>query len=192
MDDFDFFDVLQGRTYPTDTVTVIMDEKGVYDFVKAQREFEAKTDPTDEEISTHEELLRKLHADIEASKATFSLQGIPDDEITSCKEIADAHFADKKKQKKAADGTIVRYLPEEENVNYMNYFNAVVFSKHITQVIRHKDDRTTTSPGVDWVAHFMDKAPGFAKDKLTEAIRALRVNSSEYEAGLDEGFFLKS
>lgn len=191
-DDFDFFDVIQGRTYPTDDVTVFMDEQAAYEFVKAAREFDSLSEPTNEQIAEYEAKLEDIRKRINDSKVTFYLTGISDDEVTASKEAADAHFADKKKQRKAADGTIQRYLPEEEGGNYMNYFNAVVLSKHITQVVRHKDDRTITSPTPDWISHFMDKAPGAAKEKLTAAIQALRVEAADYEASLDEGFFPKS
>lgn len=191
-DDFDFFDVLAGRTYPTDSVTVFMDEQAAYDFVKSNRDFEAISNPSNEQISEFESTLESLRKRINDSKITFNLHGIPDDEVVACREAAEAHFSEKKKQKKAADGTIVRYLPEEENVNYLNYFTAIVLSKHITSVLRHKDDRTITSPSADFISNFMDKAPGAAKDKLNAAVQGLRVDSSDYEASLDEGFFPKS
>lgn len=190
--DFFFFDVLDGRTYPEDTVDVFVDEKAVYDYAKAQRAYDAIANPTEEDTKTFSDQVEAFRERILKSQFTFFLKGISDDEVTKSREETDAHFEKLKVQRKAADGMIRRELPEGEATNYLNYFNSLVMSKHVQKIYRHGDDTTRTAPTVDDISGFMAKAPAAAKEKLANAIAALRVESTEYERALDEGFFLKS
>lgn len=191
-DTFSFFDVLEEVTYPKDEVTVWTDERAVFDFKKLGIEVDMLTDPDKETIDRLLADAQSLQKRIEDSKYTFKLTGVSDDRIEEAAEVANKQFEDKKKQRKTAHGTIEKYLPEAEQLNYVKYFNAVVMSLHIEQIIRHKDGRVMTAPSPDEVAHFFNKAPGAAKADVNDKIQSLRLKSSAYESSLDEGFFQKS
>ena len=188
---FSFFEVLEGRTYPEDEVTVSMDEAAAYDLGKLQRDMDEAKEPTDLEIKEFQERADNLQKRIEDSKFTFHLKGVPDDLIADIKEVADERFHDKKINRKNAQGHIERILPEGENANYMRFFSAVMMSLHVTSIQEHRTGKVMTAPSADEIAYFYDKAPGAAKERLSQAIAALRVASAQYEAQLDEGFFPK-
>lgn len=190
-DTFSFFDVLEGRTYPTDEVTISIDEAAAYDLEKVAREFSKVTDITNEDVEKYQAKLDALKDRIENSKFTFYLQGVPDDLIEDAKDVADERFDKKKKQRKTADGRLEKYLPEEEQMAHVKFFSAVVMALHVTKIYNHKTGAELVAPSPDEVGHFFDKAPGAAKQRLNTAISSLRVESSAYESTMDEGFFPK-
>ena len=193
-DTFSFFDVLEEVTYPKDVKTVYMDEAAAYDFNKLAMEIDM-TPPeqqTPEKIAEFQERAEALKKRLHDSKYTFYLTGVSDDRVEEAAEVANAEFEDKKLQRYTATKTIEKYLPESEQVNYLKFFNALVLSLHVEQIVRHKDGRIITAPGPNEILHFMAKAPSAAKDELNRAIQALRLKSNQYEAALDEGFFPKS
>lgn len=190
-DTFSFFDVLEGRTYPTDEVTICIDEAAGYDLDKITREANALEEPTEEIVAELKARADVLAERIENARFTFHLRGVSDDRVTEAKEVADAEFSPKRKQRKSAAGNIEKYLPEEEALKYARFFNAVVVALHVERIVSHGTGKVMTAPSPDEMAHFLDKAPEAAKYRLSAAIQALRVDSNAYEATLDEGFFLR-
>lgn len=191
-DNFSFFDMLEGITYPTEEVTVSLDEAAAFEVSKLQREFDASTDLTEESVAEFGARIDRLRKRLDDSRVTFYLRGIPDELAVTAKDSVDALFMDKKKQVKAADGTIRKYLPEDQGMNYARMLNATVFAMHIEKVLYHKNGFVQVAPEPDHIAAFFDRAPKAAQDKLARSITDLRVDSAKYEAGLDEGFFPKS
>ena len=94
---------------------------------------------------------------------------------------------DDRKQEARADP--MRVMPQGEKLRFMRYMNAVTYSMFIQKLVRHSDGAVHAAPSADEIAAFMDKAPDAAKGKLVEKIQRLRVNSADYEANFDEGFF---
>lgn len=191
---FSFFDVLEERTYPEDKVTVSIDEAAGYELSKLAnklRELRMSENASEEDYKAVEKQADELKERLEASQFTFYLKGISDDSVTDAIEVVDGAFEKKKTQVKAADGTIVRKLPESESMNYARYLNAVVLSLHVQRIVRHKNGSVMVAPSPDEIANFFDKAPSAAKERINTAMQSLRVASSSYEATLDEGFFLK-
>lgn len=192
-EDFSFFDMLNGVTYPTDTVTVSLDEAAAHAARKLIRDFDAKDEHTDEELAAVQGKIAKLNKRLDDSKVTFHLRGVADDVVATAKDLVDERFMDKKKTVKDANGGLRKYLPEEEAMNYARALNSTVFSMHIEKVVYHKNGAEFRAPiDPDFIAAFYDKAPKGAQDKLTAAIHDLRLETQEYEASLDEGFFQKS
>ncbi|AXC37906.1 tail assembly chaperone [Microbacterium phage Jacko] len=194
--DFDMFDMLSGVSYPEDTVTVALNEKAAYELAHLEQDilnYRSENEEPDEAVlAEYQSQLEEIVKRIEASKMTFHLRGVSDDLISSAGDIAEEKFKDRKLNQKAADGRIVKYLPEGEKMAYLRYLNAVTYSMHITKFVRHSDGAERVSPNADEIAAFMDKAPDAAKQKLVRAIQELRVAAANYEASLDEGFFQKS
>lgn len=193
-DTFSFFDVLEERTYPKEVLDVFMDEAAAYDLNKLSVEIDMtpREEQTPEKIEEFKQRAEALQHRISNSKFTFYLTGVSDDKIETATEVANSAFEDKKVQKYTATKTIEKYLPESEQLNYIKYFNAVVMSLHVEQIVEHRRGRVMTAPGPDEILRFLDKAPTAAKNALNDAVQALRVRSSAYEGGLDEGFLAKS
>lgn len=193
--DFSMFDMLDGVEYPDDVVEVALNEKAAFLLGRLSKEideyqYQEERDP--KVIDGFRQRLDALTKQVEDSKMTFHLKGVPDEIISAAGEIADAKFEGLKKKVAGADGVIQSYLPQAEKLNYVRYMNAVIFSMHVTKFVRNKDGATRVTPTPDEIAAFMDKAPDAAKNKLAAAVTELRVKAADYEATFDEGFFQKS
>lgn len=199
-EDFSLYDLLEAVEYPTDEVTVSLNERAAHQLARLDREIkeyladgdEETGEVSDERLAEYREKLDNLRAQIDKSKVTFYLRGVPDDVVTGANDIVEAAFDDKKKNTKTADGRIVKVLPENQKLAYMRYLNAVIFSMHIERVYYHGNGATIHRPDPDQIAAFYDKAPAAAQSLLTAKIQALRVEATDYERNFDEGFFPKS
>ena len=189
---FSFFDVLSGVSYPKDVLTIYMDEAAAYDLEKLLREISgtSENDVTEESVEALRVKAEALKSRIENSKYTFFLTGVSDDRIVDARTLTDKEFEKRKKPRKNASGHIEKYLPEDQQYEWMRYLNAVVQSLHIEQIVA-PNGAVMTAPSPDEIAHFYDKAPGAEKGRLDQAIASLRVKSESYEASIDEGFLAK-
>lgn len=189
-DTFSFFDVLSERTYPTDTVTVFLDEQAAYEGRKIALEMESAEDPTEVDVEKYSARIDALRDRIQASEYVFHLRGISDDKYADAKAVVDEKFKGRQKQRRTADGRLEKYLDEDDQMAYLRYLSALMISLHVDQIV-DPNGRVNTAPGADEIAMFVDKAPSAAVEKLNEAVKALRVSATQYEATLDEGFFLR-
>lgn len=191
-DNFSFFDVLEGTSYPEDTVTVALDEKAAHEAKKLMVEYSKMENPTTEELNDFQDRLSKVRKRIDDSRVTFDLRGVDAEKISSAGDIVDEMFVDKKVSFRGADGRQRKYIPDEVAKDYARMMNAVVMSMYIVKATYHKNGKTFIGLSPDDVARFFDKAPSAAKGKLAEAVNGLQVEAAAYEAELDEGFFPKS
>lgn len=185
---FSFFDNIEGLNYATSTINVYMNERALALFSANNQDIADAEDGAD--ISHLIEKRDKLSEAILKSQYTFELSGVSDDEVTEAKTQADERFAGKMKQVKAADGTLVKRLPEAESLNYTRFFNALVMSLHVKK-ITDPLGRVSLDPSADEIALFMDKAPTLEKQRLSIAISDLRVSAAEFEARIDADFLAK-
>lgn len=194
-DNFSMFDMLDGVEYPEAEVTVSLNEKAAYKLGRLAadiKRYQADNDEHDEKVlDEYRSDVEKLRKEIDDSKVTFYLKGVPDEIISGARDIAEARFEEVKKPVKAADGLLRKVLPENEHINYARFLNAVVYSMHVVKVYYHKNGATGGS-SPDEMAAFLDRAPDAAKGKLVTEISELRVKAADYEATFDEGFFPKS
>lgn len=185
---FSFFDVLSEKAYPRDTVTVYMDDAAAYDLRKISREAEELD--SQEDMNDLAERLAALRQRIEASAMTFHLAGVGADRMQDAMNVANEHFEGKKVNRKRADGSIMRELPQDQQVAFMRYMSAVTLSLHVEKIVL-ADGRQMVAPSPDEIAAFMDKAPVAAMEAINRAVRDLQVTTSDFEATLDEGFLAK-
>lgn len=195
---FSFYDMMAGVSYPKDSITISLDEAAAYDAAKIMEDFET-TDQTDMSEAQKkrvnkefEKRIAELRERVSTKSATFKLTGVSSELVEAAKETVDDIFTDKRKQRKLADGSLQKYLPDDQIQNYMRMLNAQVYALYIEQVIYNENGVVFTAPDPDMIAHFYDTAPDGAKAKLTEAITKLRVAADQYESLIDEGFFPKS
>lgn len=187
---FSFFEVLAERTYPTDKVTVFLDEQAAYDAHKLALEMDSAKNPTNEDIEEYTERIEALRYRINQSQYTFHLRGISDDHYADAKAVVDGRFKPKQKHRKRADGSLEEFLTPDDQMAYLRFLSALMISLHVEQIV-DPQGRINTAPSADEIAYFVDKAPSAATEALNAAVQALRVSSSEYERALDEGFFQK-
>lgn len=185
---FSFFDSFEGLNYATDVISIYMNEKAMAQFSSNNQDIAEAEDGAD--ISHLIEKRDELTKQILKSQYTFELSGVADDVITDLKAEADERFSTKMKQVKAADGTLIKRLPEAESINYTRFFNALVMSKHI-QKITDPRGRVQINPSADEVAILFDKAPTLEKQRLSMKISDLRVSATEFEARIDADFLAK-
>lgn len=190
---FSFFDVLDGKAYPKDTITVYLDDAAAYDLRKlnkALREAIDSGDATDEDVARFNAEAQSLKARIEASAYTFHLTAVSSELMQDALDAADKKFEAEKVSRKRADGSLIRELPQNKQVAYAKYVSAVTLSLH-TEKIVDAAGRTLVAPSPDEAFAFLGKAPDASVASITRAISALRVSALDFEAGLDEGFFPK-
>lgn len=197
-DNFSFYDMMSNVSYPKDSITVSLAEDAAYEAAKVQYDFEttdfskmseAKKKKAAKEF---EQRIEQIAAEVKAKSITFDLTGVSDELIEETKTVVDDLFMDKRKQRKLADGSIQKYLPEDQQQPYLRMLNASMNALMIERVTYQGNGVVFVAPDPDMIAHFYDTAPTGAKVKLNEALAKLRVNAVDYESLLDEGFFQKS
>lgn len=202
-EEFDFYALMSGAVYPKDTVTVTLDESAAYDALHIAQEFdEFRTSAAYEEDPESDEVKAKIadfEARIEAVKnrvnensVTFDLTGVSDELIESAKASVDEQFEDKRKQRKLADGSLQKYIPDDVAKDYLRMLNATVFSLQIERMRFNKVGAEFVAPDPDKVAHFFDTAPRGSKMIVANKIMALSVDAQSLVNQMDEGFFPKS
>ena len=190
-DGFDIFDILTEKAYPKDTVTVYLDEAAAYELRALQKEADAiEGEPDEATIQDFNDRLTALRTRIDKSARTFHLSGVDADRMKDVMTSAEAHFEDRKVNRKRADGSIIRELPQSAQVDFMRYVSALTLSIHVEK-ITDSAGRESIAPGVDTMATFLDKAPVYAVRELNQAIERLQVDARDFERTLDDGFFPK-
>lgn len=187
---FSFFEVLSEIAYPTDEVTLYMNENAARKFQKLAAELDDPETTAERTEAIYPEI-QKVSQEVRDSAYVFHLRGVSDDRLTDVKTLADKEFKDKRKQRKVASGGLESYLPESEQMAYAKYFSAVLISLHVEQVVESRTGRIMTAPDANEIAFLMDKAPTHEKGKLHTAIESLKVSASEFERSIDEGFLAK-
>lgn len=188
---FSFNDTLAERPYPKDEVEVYTDEVAAYELDKIALKINALPAGEDDELDMLLAEAEMYQERIEQSKHIFYITGVSDDTVSDLKEVADGEFEKRKKPRKNAAGHIERILPENEQMAYLRYFNALNLSVHIEQIVRVRDGARMTAPDVEEIATFVDKAPTSQKHKLQFAIQALRADSESFERKIDADFLAK-
>lgn len=188
---FSFFDVLSEKAYPKDIVTVYMDDAAAYDLKKLSIEADGVEETDVEKIAEIGARLRALRERIEASAVTFYLTGVGADRQGDAMTHAQEHFEGKKVNRKRADGSITRELPQSEQFNFMKYMSAVSNALHIEKIVL-ADGRQMVAPSPDEVSAFLAKAPRSAIEQFNAAIAKLEVDTADFERTIDEGFLAKS
>jgi hypothetical protein len=187
---FSFIDTLAEKEYPSDTVEIFMDEVAAIELAKIAIKIDQVPESDPETLEVFLKDAVKWQKRLEKSMHLFHIKGVSDDTITDLREIAAAEFESRKRPRKAANGHLDRILPESEQLNYVRYFNALVLSVHIKQIVRD-DGAILTAPSAEEIATFVDKGPTTEKQKLQRAIDRLRARAEDFERKIDVDFLAK-
>lgn len=191
-ENFDIFEVLDGGAYPKDAITVYLDEAAGYELRALQAEAESFTEEPDQEtIQRINDSLVRLRDRIDKSARTFYLTGVDNDLIKAVWPAAEEHFESRKVNRKRADQSIIRELPQSAQADFMTYVSLVTMALHVEKVVDDSSGRELVAPGADGLEKFFSKAPAYAIREVSQAIERLQVDARDFERGLDDGFFPK-
>lgn len=189
-EDFNIFEL--DKSYPKDTVTVYLDDGAAHEYRKLRAEADlVEGEPDQDFIDDFNARLEALREKIKKSERTFYLTGVDADKMKDAMTSSEAHFEDRKVNRKRADGSIVRELPQSAQVDFMRYVSAVTLAMHVEKIVDGAG-REVVAPGPDALLLFLDKAPAYAVREVSQAVERLQVDARDFEAALDDGFFPKS
>lgn len=182
---FDLDAFVQGRGFPTDTVTVFTNDDAAHKLAKvnarlteiAQNPAHTKK-PLKDEFALLETQASELKDAIRASALTFHLRGISPGHI---KKITKDVVKDQAKEDNAWD--------EGEAEDILNFR---WLTPHIIKVVNASgdaDERVFTEERVENLANLL---PTSEWKKLTEAVSDLSFKSVVFDAAVDAGFLPKS
>lgn len=194
-ENFDLFSLIEeDYGYPEAVVDIFMNEKAAHERMTRIR----KIAVLDKDNPEHHALLRQLidevkelETKIEKSQVTFHLRGIESSKLEEARDIVNEKFEEKKKQRYTADKTVQKYLPEDEQLEWAKYFNALVNSMYVTKVVDYRG-REQAAPGVDRMYAFLTKGPESQRKKFLNAVADLKLPTEQFESRLDDSFFPKS
>lgn len=188
---FSFAEVVQGRGYPKDTVTLYTDEQTAYDIskiderlaeIKAEQKKILDVEVTagyQDEVAQLQAKRAEMYATLAKSGMVFHLQGISDELRDSLLESArekvkveydrDKNFLTGQVEKREKDS------PERDRL-YTN----MLWAAHITQIVA-PDGRVDTAPGLA-AAEAVRQMPRAQVVKFAQAVQKLQVASGAFEA----------
>lgn len=207
---FSFADVVQGRGYPKDTVTLCADEATAYERGKyldsvieargdtshttlfGEKQEKARKDAWQRAIDDDPAVKAKVaefDAILAAATYTFHIQGISDDLVQSLNEKALAEIPPTyEKWRNPANGKQEKQeIPSPER-NHL--FTNMLWAAYITRIVA-PDGRVDTAPGLP-AAEAIRKMPQSQQGKFNQAIGKLSVEAVAFEAATDEDFSPKS
>lgn len=187
---FDFNAIFNQTAFPKDEVTVYLNEALAYK-IRVSKEL-LKGEDNNDELKKLAKVIRGYEEDLEKSRLKFSITGVDKEVIAQVGDRVQAKFKDRYKRRgKAGNKSGPKELSPEDAKAYSKYFNAAIYQLYIEKV-EQSNGTAQTPPTVEFVKEFIDKAPDAAVEKFIKAISALKVSTEEFEARLDETFFLKS
>lgn len=203
---FSFVDVVQGRSYPKDTVTLYQDEATAYErgkyldsvlelrgdvshkLVIESKQDEARQAAWKRAIDDDPEVAKRVavfDAKLSASAFTFHLQGVPSDLYQELSTKADADFPPtKEKWKNPFDGRPMS--TETPHPERNRRFAHLLWAAHITKIV-DANGRADTAPGVE-AAAAISKMPLSQQQKFSDAIDRLQVAAASFENLVDSDF----
>lgn len=183
---FSFFDILDGAYQPKDEVEIYLDEAAAFEQRKLHNRVINQPDSGFTAKEKKEILKEKaaIEARLDASRYTFKLTGVDEDLVLDAIELVNKKFS---VPRKVANGDLRQTIPEDKQVEYGKMLMSTVNALHIEQIVA-PSGAVLTSPDVEEVGRFYDKAPSSQKQKLSAAIDALKVKASEFESRVDADF----
>lgn len=208
METFSFADVVQGRSYPTDTVTLCSDEATAYDrgkyldavleargdtsfsmLVGPKRE-QAKVKAYQTAIDDDPEVAKKVEEfdnKLAKSTYTFHIQGVSDEHVETLNKKALAEIPPEYEQSWRNPATGQQVKGEEKPSPERNrLFTNLIWAAYIAKIVA-PNGAVDTAPGLP-AAEAIRKMPQSQQSKFNDAINKLAVESSAFEASVSTDF----
>ena len=170
---FDFYEMAAGTTTPEDTVDIYLDADTAYRAAKVEdklnspsryrraaetvEECEARTEALENELA-------ELKAELEKSRATFTLKGLLSTRVAELRRAHDAEFGE----------------DADSEVSYKRY-NASLLAEHIVKI----EDATGAVDERKWdtdrVEQLFTMIPGDATKRLMDAVIKLSLETDYFE-----------
>ena len=185
---FSFSEVLQGRGYPRDEVTVFLDEQTAHTIAKL--ETQAAGMDSGEKFDAVTKQVSVLRKKLAATAYTFKLTGISQDMKETVLKSAQEKFPTKyDSNKNFLTGGIDR--TEKPNPERDRYFSSVLYQAHVEQIVA-PDGAVNTAPDSETMDDFLRKAPESQVMRFLDAVHGLQVTAATFEAATNEDFLAKS
>lgn len=175
---FDFLDFIGGgRTYPTDEITVYLDEAAAYELHKIEKQIANETDAAKvDELDAQ----RKAHLDaIAHTSMRFTLKGLPDDIRSAVNKATDAMFGEEP--------------PEDQAAEKSRYGVNAMFAAHIVSVTNAKGETADATWDAETVGALFKVLPEEETIKCLNAMSDLTFKARYLEdVEVTPDFSLKS
>jgi len=176
---FNLNDVLQGRGYPEDEVTVYTNVPAAYELQALNARLEEIAQAAEQDQETYnalDSLAQALKQEILDSQLTFHLRGISPGHI--------------KKIMRSVNRMVRKGELEEDEM--VDYLDAAYIAPHIIKTVNAKgevDERLFTVEDVQKIQEFLDDGQLL---KINNAVRNLSFTAALFDAATDAGFLPKS
>ena len=185
---FDFIAVLNGRDYPTDEVTIYLDEATAYAIGELSASKLRLTEEADMDVADKQ--LADLKTKLLKSAYVFKLTGISLELRELLSESAKAKFkSEYETSRNFVTGQVEKF--EKPNPERNQFLGLSVFQAHVEQIVS-PDGKVITAPEVGIIDAFLKKAPESQVEKFIIAVNKLQVASQAFETATDEDFLAKS
>lgn len=163
---FNVIDTIQGRSYPTETVKVYLDEASVYELDKLNQKMSVEKDT--KKYSALEKQADELVKQIEESALTFHLQGIPP---AATQELYD------------------RYDKQELSAEELHDQLLAACLQKVVRADGAIDERKFT---IEQTADFRKFIPPTEMGRIAKTINQVVTNTAIFENTVNAGFLHKS
>lgn len=193
---FSIINVLKDRAYPSEEVTVYINEDVAYNASKLQE----KIDALDGKFKISEQEKEKLKAlrvkrtqfmrELESSKYVFSMQGISEGKREELLTIATDKFpVEYDETKNSLTGEVTK--KEIENKDRDRLFTTLLWREHIKKITA-PDGSVQEQISAEDVMALRNGLPIAGVGSLNEVIEKLRVSTALFMYKVDEDFLAKS
>ena len=185
---FSFMELLQGRGFPKDSITVYLDEAAAYELQKAETASAHLEDGP--ELEASEKRISALQDTLRETAYVFKLTGVSTELKEDLLEVAHKQFPSKYDQaKNFMTGSVEKV--EKDNPDRDRYFASLLYQAHTEQIVA-PDGKVDTTPSVETIGDFLRKGPAAQVHKYIGAINKLQLTSNVFEETTNEDFLAKS
>lgn len=192
---FSFADVVNGRGYPRDEVTIFMDEASAHEIKKLERSVDGVLESLDAKdraaaVVEIEAKIKTLREKINKSRYVFKVVGLSsetkDDLYIKAREDIKPEYDHNKNFITGQVEKVEKPSPKRDR-----YYTNLLWQASIEQIVS-PTGAVDTAPAFETVALFRSKGPESQLFKFQDALQALSVASEAFESATDDDFLAKS
>lgn len=188
---FNIIEVVKGRAYPSDSVTVYFNEDIAYKAAKLNERIKEEAGTlSSEEYAELDAELKDAVAALEAEKYVFEIKGISEGRRAELLELSIAQFPlEYDEQKNPFTGEVTRTEREDRGRDAL--FTNFLWAEHISKIVAPNGDEQNSITAEE-VRQLREALPLASAAAINEAIEKLRVSTAVFMASVDEDFLAKS
>lgn len=188
---FSIVNVIKGRAYPSDDVTVYLDEETAYKAAKLQERLRDEAGTLSEkEYSELDKELKAAVDELESKKYIFSIKGISEGRREELLNLSVAQYPlEYSEQKNPFTGEVTRTELEDRGRDAL--FTNFIWAEHIVKIVSPEGDEQQSITAEE-VRELRAALPLASAAAINEAIEKIRVSTAVFMASVDEDFLAKS